>query len=628
MILGLIPFIATLSWALFFYQCSETVSQSWRWSIAKSCILLGGFVLVLTEALSGLHLLSFLPVIAVWGVFLLLPLTLRIFLCRELNWGLEFSRVWSKINRAPFWSAVVIAVLFFLILRMVIASPPCNYDVQAYHLPRQIFWLMQGSVCHFDATYSYQNLQPVLTEDLGLSLMLLSGGDSWHNLTQFFFFVAACGVVTLITKVIGGGIRAQMLSVLFIALIPVVFFEASNSKNDIVASFFLMIPLLIGLRIWNREIRSTVPLLLLAALAAGLAMATKGTSAAYLPASAMLIAISCVFTGAWRPLLLAVVPGVCIALLPMTPNAMRNLYSYHSLSGEASALLNDTHDLKSIVGVVVKNTANQFACGSDQFIASLENCTRMLLKKAGLNPDDPHTNGNFVQLQGPQFHFLYAVGCEDEIPAPIQTALALLILLFLMFPAFRRSAGSLALACVVLGSFVLFCAIFRWQPWGGRLLIPAFFMAAPLVGNAEDLFRPRWLPLLITALEMAFLWPQISYTGQRHLLGWWSVFRMPKEEQMSIAFVGRMEEIRKVAGMIKEKSAMDILVDGKDSAIYGLLREVHLELPQVKLRSGHLNAPGNADGIVESVGGDVEKAPEGYHCDWSGKYYRVYFRDR
>ena len=93
---------------------------------------------------------------------------------------------------------------------------------------------------------------------------------------------------------------------------------------------------------------------------------------------------------------------------------------------------------------------------------------------------------------------------------------------------------------------------------------------------------------------------------------------------MSVAFTGRMEEIRKVAGILKEKHATNVMVDGKDSPIYGLLREVYKELPLVRLRSGHLASPSNADAIVEAVSSGDEGLPRGYSLDWSGKYYRVY----
>jgi hypothetical protein len=623
-ILGIIPFAATLTWALFFYLQSPTGERSLRCSLAFACILLASFVFCLMEMLSALHLLTFIPVLTAWALYLLIPLHVVTRGRNGIDWRDEMTVILAKLKGLPLWMTLAVGGLFFLIFRMALASPPCNYDVQCYHLPRQIYWLMQGGVQHFGATYSYQNLQPVLTEYLGLNLMLLSGGDAWHNLVQWLYFVVACGLVTLITKSIGGGGRAQALTVLFMALVPVAFFEASNAKNDIVASFFLLVPLLIGIRIWTKEWKPTLAVLLIGALTAGLAMATKGTSAAYLPASSLLIVIACLRAREWRVLLLSIIPGLLIALLPMLPNSIRNVQSYHSLSGDAIALLNTTHDPISVAGVAIKNLANQFACGSDGFIESLEAGTRILLKEIGSNPDDLHTNGNFEQLNGPNLHFLYALGCEDEIPAPIQTGLCILIPLFLLIPAFRKSSGTIALSCVFMGSFLLFCGIFRWQPWGGRLLIPAFFMAAPLVGKAEDLFRPKWLPILITAIEMAYLWPQISNTGQRHLLGWWSVFRMPKEEQMSVAFPGRLEEIRKIAGTLKENHVTQVVIDGKDSAIYGLLRELHNDLPDLKLHSGHLANPNNVDAIVEAVSGGEEGLPKGYRLVCSGRYYRVY----
>jgi hypothetical protein len=630
--LGIIPYASTIIWTLFFFLKSPTGKKSLRCSIALACVLLGTFVFCLTEVLSLLHLLRFIPVLTAWAVYLLIPLIIVARGRSKMNWSKEITVMLAKIMKLPPWMALAVAGLFFLIFRMAIASPPCNYDVQCYHLPRQIYWLMQGGVHHFEATYSYQNLQPVLTEYLGLNLMLLSGGDAWHNLVQWLYFISTCGLVTLITQSIGGGGRAQALVILFMALVPVAFFEASNAKNDIVAAFFLLIPLLIGIRIWTKEWKPTLSLLLLGALTAGLAMSTKGTSAAYLPASALLIVIACLRACELKALLLAILPGFLIALLPMAPNSIRNLQSYHSLSGEAASLLNSTHDLGSVVGVMIKNLANQFAFGSDTSIQFQENATRSLLGKISLNPDDPNTNGAFEQLYGPNLHFFYMIGCEDVIPAPVQTALVLsLVPLMLLLPSFRKGEGTLPLVCVMIGSFLLFCVIFRWQPWGGRLLIPAFFMAAPLVGKAEDLLRPRWIPILITAFEVMFLWQHISYTGQRHLMGWCSVFHLSKESQMSVAFMGRKEEIRSVMDTFRYKNVAQIQVDGKDSPIYGLLREIRNSLPEAKIISGHLSTPSQADVIIEALRSTAAVTPrqiDGYEVIWRGVFYRVYCRPR
>lgn len=628
-LLGALPFGAIGAWTAFFYFKGISSLRCWRWSLALSCTVLGSFVLVLTELLSALHGLSASWALVAWTLYLLIPLVI-LFKKRELiDVAGEVLRVVGKLKRAPNWMLGLILLIGGVMFLMAVASPPMNFDVQSYHLPRQIFWLMQGSVRHFDATYPFQNCHPVLTECLGLNLMLLSGGDAWHNLVQFLFFIAACGLVTLITQAIGGDARAQGLAVLFIALVPVAFFQASNSKNDIVASFFMLMPLLIGLRIWNRTWKPEVTLLMLAALVAGLAMASKGTSAAYLPSIAALILIACLRVGAWRRVLLALIPGIALVTVTILPNSLRNLETYHSLTGQSAGMTNERHDLGSVLGVAIKNVANEYAFGSNASLNKVEIATRKVLGSLGLDADDPYTNLGSVQTGGAKLHFFYFVGCEDIIPAPIQMTLCLLAPCFFLIPVFRKRTGTIALGGVVLGSFFLFCALFRWQPWGGRLLIPFFFMVAPLVGNAGALIVPQWVPLMVTALGVFFLQPHMMFHGQRHLFGWQSVFRLSKQEQMSIAMPGRHEEIRSVMDQLKNNGVRQILVDGHDSPNYGLLRQLRLSFPQVILRSGQAQHPGQADAIVDASATPVVTGSgelKNYQLLWAGKFYSLYLR--
>jgi hypothetical protein len=600
--------------------------------LALSCTVLGSFVLVLTELLSAVHGLNAATAFGAWSLYLFIPLILLWIKKPQNDFREEVERILCKLQQVPLWMSGVILLLCGSLFLIAIASPPMNFDVQCYHLPRQIFWMMQGCVEPFSATYSYQNSQPVLTEYLGLNLMLLSGGDAWHNLVQWMYFVAACGLVTLITRAIGGKGRAQALAVIFIALVPVAFFEASNSKNDIAVSFFILMPVFVGLKIWTKEWDVSVPILLLAALAAGIAMATKGTAIAYLPPVAFLIIAGCFRReGSLRVFLMALIPGMLISSLPLAPIAIRNLNTYHSVGGETSGLLNASHTPKSVLGVVIKDIANQYAFGSDTSIVSLEKGVRKLLNMIGVNPDDPATTIACDQLGRGSLRFFYFEGCEDIIPAPIQMTLCLLIPFFLLIPAFRSRGGMVALSSVVFGAFLLFCVVFRWQPWGGRLLIPLFFMAAPLIGNVGAMLLSPWIPMSVTALGILFLQPHMLFHGQRHLFGWQSIFRLSKEEQMSIPMPGRSEEIRSVINQLKSKEIHRILFDGKVSPMYGLLREIRIKLPQVRISSGNLLDPAGAEALVETLNSpdDPEsKALSGYHLVWKGKFYRVYLKER
>jgi hypothetical protein len=100
---------------------------------------------------------------------------------------------------------------------------------------------------------------------------------------------------------------------------------------------------------------------------------------------------------------------------------------------------------------------------------------------------------------------------------------------------------------------------------------------------------------------------------------------------MSVAFMGRKEEIRSVMDTLRSKNVSQIQVDGKDSPIYGLLREIRISLPESKIISGHLSTPSRADVIIEALGSTAPATPrliDGYEVIWSGAFYRVFCRQR
>jgi hypothetical protein len=185
-------------------------------------------------------------------------------------------------------------------------------------------------------------------------------------------------------------------------------------------------------------------------------------------------------------------------------------------------------------------------------------------------------------------------------------------------------------------SLVIFCAIFRWQPWQGRLLIPAYFIAAPLAGIFLDQLRPRWLPIVFATWALASLRPHLIYAGQRPLFGESSIFRNEKTDQMGRMMPGRSNEIKKLVAYLRDSQVHLALIDGGATEIYGLLRELHQQAPQLMLRSGHQSAPGDADTIIIPALPDAgvpvppanfnPPAPAGFAPSWIGDYYAIFER--
>jgi hypothetical protein len=628
-ILGSLPFLATFLWSLVFYFRIPSNTRSWRWSLALSCITLGTFTLVITEALSAAHLLHQAPVLTMWIGASLSPLLILWPLREVIDTATEISRLRIKLLALPIWLLLTITCTFLLIIIMAVVTPPMNFDVQIYHMPRQIFWMMQGSVASFASSNPHQISMPVLSEYLGLNLLLLSNGDAWHNLIQALFMAASCGIVSVMVSILGGRARAQGLAVITVLLVPVAFLEASNSKNDIVLSFFTLVPLFTGLRVWCDCRRPTIPLLLLASLSAGLALSTKGTAIAYLPASALLIIAACIRAGAVRTLLLAFVPALLLSILPAVPQLTRNMQIFHSPAGPNLHHTNQRHDPLSIVSVALRNTVGQFTCGSESWNTQLELGTRNLLLRMGIDPDDPATT-----FDGQIFHLPYFAGLEDIVPAPVQTALILLLPFGFLIPSFRCRKGVIVLFLTVIGSLLLFSLIFPWQPWQGRLLIPSYFMAAPLIGLLLDFLKPKWLPIAITLLELLSLRPHLLFAGQRPLLGGASIFHMIKDAQLSRMMPGRAEEIDRLAEHISQLGAQSIMVDGGSTEIYGLLRGIHKALPLVTLISGRSSNPPSCDlivmpsvpyaGVAPPPAGSKPSCPLGFRPVWHGDYYWIF----
>jgi len=628
--LGAVLFLSILFWSVISYLYTPEVKRSWRWCLALSCIGISAFTLLVTELCSAFHLLEFWTVFTFWIIATLFPVYL-LWRCRRLiHPAEELQRLRNKLSAIKLWALIFLGASFSLILVMAVMTPPMNFDVQIYHLPRQIFWMMQASVEPFSASHTHQISMPVLSEYLGLNLLILSGGDGWHNLVQTLFLIASCGIVTLIVRSIGGSPRAQAFSLLFVIFVPVLFLEASNAKNDIILSFFILIPLLVGVNFWTGRWVISLTLLLISAISAGLAFATKGTAIAYLIAPALLIIVACIRRKDLRVLLLASLPGILLVILPVAPQLIRNMEVFHSPNGPDVKISNSCHDPVSIAGVLLRNAVGQFTFDLKNWNHNLEVQTRKLLSHLGVNADDPATN-----FQSMNFHLPYYAGLEDIVPAPVQTGLTLLLPLFLLLPSFRKSVGVLPLFIVTYLSLFFFCFIFRWQPWQGRLLIPAYFMAAPLAAMLLDVLRPRWLPGVVILLELLALKPHLMFAGQRPLLGEASIFRMSKFDQMSRMMPGRAEDIQKLMAHLEEhREIHKIMVDGGSTEIYGLLRQIRATRPDMTILSGHFDQPSQVDAVISTTIpfagvppppiNPNPTLPPGFQLSWNGSYYRVF----
>jgi hypothetical protein len=516
MVFALIPILAWVAAALLVLGHSRP-SLTLRGSLLVAVVLAGGWLVLGTEVLSLFHALRFGPVLLLWT----LPLLLLGGLLRLRGGGL---RGWlPERPRLTLAQLLLLTAMVFPLgwsLCQACFAPPNNIDSLSYHLPRQVFWMQQGSVENYPTSSLRQIAMPPLTEFAGLHLMILTGSDRLHNLVQWGALVLTMCAVSLITRRFGGTTTAQLLSALWVATFPMAFLQASNTKNDVVVALWTCL-----LSYWVVQLRSASPLpwrqAALLGLGFGALLLTKGTGMIFgLPvAGVMLFLLLRYHPRRAAPALLL----MTTAVLAMNAGAfLRNYEAFGTPLPRDPAIhggdtvVNQEISVRALVSNVVRNVAPHLTTPSESLNDRLTRLVVRLHERLGLDVNDPRT----TFLEGRFRPYTFTQDDEDTAAAPVHLLLLLLLLPAALLSSRRREAGeaTLMLLFISLAGFLSFCTVLKWQLWHVRLVVALAALLAPVFAWSWSARAMRRLtPLAVLALLVGLV-PSLN-SRQRPLWG-------------------------------------------------------------------------------------------------------------
>jgi hypothetical protein len=476
-------------------------------------------VALVSEALSLLQAIAFASLLAGWSLAVIL---LAAALLRSGRPAGTPRRAWSVRMRAAAagliaeeWIlAAVLAIVGGTTLLLALVSPPNNWDSQVYHLPRIEHWIQNGSFAFYRTAIDRQIEMPDLAEVLLLQFRLLTGEDRLLNLLQWLAGAGCIFLVGRIALALGAARRGAALARLTAATLPVGILEASSTQNDLVATFFLlaMAERLLAWR-WNRRARDAAAF----ALAAGLALATKGT--AYLigfPLGLWFLAAQLKAGPRALPLLIAC--GLLI-LTPNLPNYARNFGYSGSLLGHAGRDTNNAaYGLGDLAVNGARNLAVNLATQNSRYDAWLTQFTGRALAALGLDANAPA-----LTFAGTRFALTAYQSNEDFAANPVQLILGVVsvVVVLLAGGGFPRRRYALCLPAATL----LFLLVLRWQPWITRLQLPIFALSAPLAAfllferdeRRAARLRSTAATALLAILLLSAAWPALWMNMRRPL---------------------------------------------------------------------------------------------------------------
>lgn len=497
--LGLVALpVVTLLLTLYAVRPVATAIGSLRLAAARAAVLVGAFGVASVETLSAVGWLTTGAVLGAWAVALVAALTAaRVRRRRDDEWpriGIGSLTVGERVLAG----AVLMLVGAELVLAL--ASAPNTYDSQTYHLPRIERWARDGSVEFYPTGIHRQITYPPGAEFLLLHLRLLTGTDALFNLLQWSGGVLCLVLVTRLAAQLGVPRRGQLLAALVVASVPMVVLQSSSTQTDLVVAAWVACVVTLVLDGVGpgseRQQPGRVPLrapdlptVLLIGAATGLVTVTKATGGLLAGPFLVWWTLAQLRRGL-RPvrwpvlgrLAAAVILIVAGALVLSGPQFLRMYETFGNPLGPpelSESLTLQRRDPGSLLinGLRVAHTALEVPVPPvNRWTADRINGLADLL---GRDPSDPRTT-----FYGQTFPDESWYPHEDKAALPLH---ALLILIGAGAAVARglRSGGDRRLLVYVgaLAVAVLaYMAIFKWQPWGNRLLMFLVVPAGPLAG--------------------------------------------------------------------------------------------------------------------------------------------------
>ncbi len=476
----------------------------------RGAVLLGTLTVAITETLSVFHLLNRGTLTAVWVLVL----------------ACVVARMWSHWTPIPIRVSLPDALLFIIIAGILgilafiaLKSPPNSTDAMAYHLPRIVFWVQQHSVEFFATPYLNQIMLQPFAEYLMLQTYILSGGDHFINLVQWFGCLTSIVAVAAIAKQFGAALRGQLLAALFCATLPNGILQATGAKTDYVLAAWLACAGYFLMRASDEDRRVDI---IFAGLALGLALGTKAT--AYLFAPGLILALTIPAWKWWRAHPTSIAVFALCAIVLNIPQYARNLdlsgspLGFDSAQGDGKyRWQNEGFGWRATVSNGLRNATEQLGARSDRWNNGVYDVVVFAHQKLGLDVDDPSTTWPGSRYQPPR-------NANHETNAPNRWHLAILALCFLLLP-FRVPRLFRYLCGLILG-FVLFCAYLKWQPFMARMFLPLFVLACPAV----MILRPKVVQFLLVLLLLDIARPFLLENWVRPLKGPHSLFRTSRED--------------------------------------------------------------------------------------------------
>jgi len=353
-------------------------------------------------------------------------------------------------------------------------GPPSTADSLNYHMARVAHWAQNRSVAPFATGIEWQNGSSPGAEFIVLHAYVLGRGDQLANLVDWLAFLGCIVGVSVVAGQLGASRRAQILAAVIAATIPMAITQASSTMNDIVVALWTICVAAetLGLAREKTSVRNVIYL----SLAAGMALLTKATAVAYLLPFALWAAVVIVRSVRLRGAALRAGLCVTIVLVLNLGYLTRNwvLYRYpFGVPQVASSLLFPYPSWRFLASSLLRHAGlhagTPWPVINDVLGRGIIKANLLL----GLSTSDPRTTSVG------EWFIRRPTTAENIAGNPVHAYLYVGIALAAVLLWRRVSTTARVYFLATGATFLIFCAVFKWQVFSSRYHVPFFVLYVP-----------------------------------------------------------------------------------------------------------------------------------------------------
>lgn len=392
------------------------------------------------------------------------------------------GEILERVRRHRTVSILLVAALAASSVELVLAVTvvPNTWDSLMYHLSRVALWIQDGGVFHLESGTGYEREYAPNGEITYGWTVLLSDGDRLAALVPWLFSLASGVLVYEGARFLRFDRPPAAFAAANFLLLPQIIVQASSTLIDLQASFFIGVFALFGARALRDRSWSD---LVIASLALGLAVGTKGTFLLAVPGLAVIaVAGLRAWSPSTRPLLVGAGVVAAGVLLLGSSQYIVNAVRSGKPQGEVASDARRTSPLPTTMVRTAASFIDLPGMGGT-LPAQVTQEVHDRVWPAGSEP----FNDTFVSEDG--------IGFGPLVPL-------LLFPLLIFYMVRRREAPDRRLIALASAScFVVYAVLFEPAFNTSHVLVTGVLLGAPLMARAGEV---PWLRHLAAAVAVFF----------------------------------------------------------------------------------------------------------------------------